>query len=163
MSESRILSGVILIVIAMIVFFIEIFIPSGGLLAVGASIALVAGVVMLFYADPTYGLMGVIFALIAIPFLLAVGLKIMPNTLIVRMLTLKSAPPIDKQAEAAAVQALLDATGKALTDLRPVGTCMINAKRTECIAERGMIAAGQPVRVVSADGMQVKVRVDDEV
>ena len=130
MSESRLLSGVILIAIAMIVFFIEIFIPSGGLLAVGASIALVAGVVMLFYADPTYGLFGVIFALIAIPFLLVVGLKIMPNTLIARMLTLKDAPLADKQAEAAAQHELLDTTGKALTDLRPVGTCLINAKRT---------------------------------
>ena len=164
MSDSRIIGAVILIAIALIFFFLEVFVPSGGLLALLAAVALIVGVVMLFYVNTTLGLIGLVLSLVAIPFLVAFGMKIMPNTPIGRLLTLKNPPPADDPAEAAASRKdLVGATGKALTDLRPIGTCLINGERTECMAERGVIEAGQPVRIVLADGMQIKVRVDEQV
>ena len=162
-DDSRTLMGIILVAIGLILFFVEIFVPSGGLLAVLAAAGVIGGVVVLFYVNTTFGLIGLICALVAIPFLLILGLKIMPNTFVARLLTLKNPTPVDNQSgSGAANQALLGAAGKALTDLRPVGTCLINGRRTECIAERGMVDAGQPVRVVHADGMQIKVRVDEQ-
>jgi membrane-bound serine protease (ClpP class) len=49
-------------------------------------------------------------------------------------------------------------TGKSLTELRPVGTCLLDGKRQECLSESGVIEPGVQVKVVSSDGMQVKVR-----
>ena len=163
MSDPRAIGAVILIAIALMFFFLEVFVPSGGLLGLLAAASLIAGIVMLFWVNTTWGMVGLTLSLVAIPFLVAFALKIMPNTPFVRLLTLKNPPPPDDAAGIAARQELIDAAGKALTDLRPVGMCLINGRRTECMAERGVIEAGEPVRVVFADGMQIKVRVDDRV
>ena len=162
MSDSRVIAAVILIAVALIFFFAEVFVPSGGLLGLLAAAALIAGIVALFQVDTTAGMIGLILSLIAIPFLLAFALKIMPNTVIGRMLTLKNPPPPDDKQAASDNEALTGATGKAITDLRPVGTCLINGKRMDCIADGSMVEAGQSVRVVLVDGMQVKVRLDEQ-
>ena len=162
MGESKPLFAVILIAIALILFFAEVFIPSGGLLGVLAAAALVAGIVVLFSLSTTAGMIGLIVSLAALPFLIAFALKIMPNTFIGRMLTLKNPPPRDTEDGGSASHATVGATGQAITDLRPVGTCLIDGKRTDCLADGGVIEAGQSVRVVVVDGMQVKVRPTDD-
>ena len=162
MGESKPLFAVILIAVAMILFFAEVFVPSGGLLGLLAAAALISGIVVLFSFNTTAGVIGLIVSLAALPFLLAFALKIMPNTVIGRMLTLKNPPPRDPNDDPSVSQATVGATGQAITDLRPVGTCLIDGKRTDCLAERGVIEAGQRVRVIVVDGMQVKVRPTDD-
>jgi membrane-bound ClpP family serine protease len=48
--------------------------------------------------------------------------------------------------------------GEATTELRPVGTCVIDGRREECLATTGVIERGTPIEVVSQDGMYIKVR-----
>lgn len=164
MSNAQILTAVVLLAIAVILFLAELFIPSGGLLGVIAAVALIAGIIMLFRIDTTLGLVGVVLSMIAIPVLFAVGLKIWPNTPIAQRLLLKDLPrdevdPATGRPKAELEhRALIGAEGKALTDLRPVGACLINDQRFECLAEGDMIRAGDTIRVVAADGMQIKVR-----
>jgi len=162
MSDSTIIAAVILIAVALIFFFMEVFVPSGGLLGLLAGCSLIAGIVMLFKVDTTLGLVGLVVSLAAIPFLLAFGMKIMPDTVIGRMLTLKNPPLRDANSGEPGNIVPIEATGKALTDLRPIGTCLIDGRRMDCMAEAGVIEAGQPVRVVFADGMQIKVRLDED-
>jgi membrane-bound serine protease (ClpP class) len=45
----------------------------------------------------------------------------------------------------------------ALTPLRPVGTCEINGKRVQCVAETGFITKGTPVKVFTVEGNRVIV------
>ena len=162
MSDPTTISAVVLLAIALIFFFLEVFIPSGGLLGVLAGGSLIAGIVMLFTVDTTLGLVSLIASLIAVPALLAFGLKVMPDTIIGRLLTLKGPPPREIGGAEPGDVVAIDAKGEAITDLRPIGTCLIDGKRLDCMAEAGVIEAGQPVRVVLADGMQIKVRFDED-
>lgn len=157
--------AVFLLAAAVILFFIEIMVPSGGVLSVISLVCLGAGVFFLFKVDTTLGLIGGILSLIAIPFAMAFGLKMFPNTPFFRLLELRSEKPAEGLGEhgiAGATgreqrQKLIGMTGKAVTDLRPIGTCVIDGERQDCLASRGTITRGATVRVVSADGMQVKV------
>jgi membrane-bound serine protease (ClpP class) len=160
MEEYQIAIAVILLAVALMLFFVELFIPSGGLIAVLGGICVVSGIFMLFRADTTLGLIGIICTMIAVPCVLAVGMKIWPHTPIGRMLILKDPEPSTAGNNKPAPGALVGATGQALTDLRPIGTCLIDGKRVDCMAEAGIIESGSRVRVTIDDGMQVKVRAD---
>lgn len=48
--------------------------------------------------------------------------------------------------------------GIALTDLRPAGTAQIGDERLDVVSESGWISAGQPVRVLRAEGYRHVVR-----
>ncbi|MEX0775278.1 MAG: NfeD family protein [Phycisphaeraceae bacterium] len=162
MADNTIIWATLCLAIALVLFFIEIFVPSGGLIGVLAAAATIAGIVLLFMYDTTVGMIGGVVVLLLLPFVFAAGIWMWPNTPIARMLVLKS--PKSQQGttshgdSAAKAGSLQGATGKALTDLRPVGTCLINGRRIDCLADGPMIEAGTEVRVVSADGMEVKVR-----
>ena len=163
--DSPIIWAILLLAIALALFFAELFVPSGGLISFLAACSLIAGIVLLFIEDPIWGLVGSIVSLLAVPFLFAAALKIWPNTPIARILLLKNQPSRGLQDQGVAghdstekAQELVGQSGQALTDLRPVGTCLIAGKRTECLADGGLIRSGTPVKVIAADGMHVRVR-----
>ncbi len=151
--------------VAVVLFIVELFIPTGGIASVLCAIAIVAAVVLAFFSDTTFGMIGLICALLAVAVAPFVVTKIMPDTPIARILTLHNDPMSDAHKKgiagtetAATSSALVGQRGKAMTDLRPVGTCMIENQRRDCLAEGGVILAGRKVEVVAADGMQIKVR-----
>ena len=163
MEEKYLIWAIICLAAALLLFAIEIFIPSGGVIGFASAIALIAGIVMLFKVNTTLGLIGIVLSLIAIPLLIMLAIRIWPSTPFAQFLTLKnSKPPIDPNKPDEIVdddlQKLVGKTGKAMTDLRPVGTCIIDGKRHECLAESGVIESGSEVEVTTADGMQIKVR-----
>jgi len=166
-SGELLIWAVVLIGMAAAFFIAELFVPSGGLLGACAALCLIGGVVMLFRVDTTVGLIGAIVSLLALPVIFMLALKVWPNTPIGRALTLgcedeDEDSAYDGQAPPTAVQHAPDIAtgtlGKALTDLRPVGTCLIEGKRRDCLAETGVIDKGTRVKVIAADGMQLKVR-----
>jgi membrane-bound ClpP family serine protease len=153
---------------ALVLFIIELFVPSGGLIGVGAALGLIMGIVLMFRFNTTVGLICAIGSLIALPILFAIGLKVWPKTSLAKRLTLKNST---RQMDAPSAGAthprvepshLVGMNGTALTDLRPVGTCLIEGRRIECLAESGVIRAGAKVSVIAADGLQTKVRPADE-
>ena len=151
--------------VAAILFAAEVLIPSGGILGGSSVVAVIAGIVLLFRVDTLFGLIGILVTFLALPFLFAVALKAFPHTPIGRLLTLRS-PARGSRGRAGPVEEspdrLVGETGKAVTDLRPVGTCLISGKRMDAMAERGTISRGERVRVIAAEGMYVKVRPDAE-
>ena len=159
--------AVVLIGMAAAFFLAELFVPSGGLLGACAALCLIGGVVMLFRVDTTVGLIGAIVSLLAIPIAFMGALYIWPSTPIGRALTLGANDEdensaYDGQAPMTAPQhnpgVAVGTLGKTLTDLRPVGTCLFDGRRQECLAETGVIGKDTQVKVISADGMQLKVR-----
>lgn len=163
--------GVVLIAVAVALFFVEVLLPTGGIVGAASGLAAIVGVVMLFQVDTTLGLLAAIACLVALPFLLAFGLKIWPDTPFGKWVTLN-----DRQAavnrrgdepgsrdgepvaqEAGGTRVSVGDTGKTLTPLFPVGTCLIGDERRECLAKRGTIDAGTAVRVVIVDGSEVYV------
>jgi len=166
-ADQLIVWTVILIGMSLVFLIAEMFVPSGGLLGACSFLCMVGGVVMLFRLDTAYGVTGIIVSLIAIPCAFFASLYIMPRSPIGRALTLGSNDDPEDSAYDGQVPPPQQAhkspfepgeEGKALTDLRPVGTCLIKGQRCECLSESGQIRAGTKVRVVHADPMQVKVR-----
>lgn len=156
--------AVVLLLIAAALFLAEILIPSGGLLGLLAAGALIGSLFLLFSVNSTLGWLGILVSIIAIPVLFIVGMKLFPETPIGRRLILNN-PPREGDGTSTADETThrpaADDRGKALTDLRPVGTCLIDNHRYDCMATGGVIRAGSPIRVVKVDGMQIKVREDD--
>ncbi len=165
MDDPQALWAIVLLAVALLLVFAEVLVPSGGVLGFLAAICLIGGVVLMFRVDTTLGLVSAIIAVIALPFVLGFAMKIWPNTPIGRRLILQSTQrDANPDSDAAPdTDDLVGAAGISLTELRPVGTCLINGRRLDCLADAGVIEPDQPVRVISVDGMQIKVRVDDTV
>ncbi|MEX2213294.1 MAG: NfeD family protein [Phycisphaeraceae bacterium] len=165
MGNAHLTFAIVFLAIALVLFVVEWFIPSGGILAMCSLASLATGVVFLYKVDTTVGLIGAIVSLAALPFLIGMGLKILPSTPFFRMMLLKSVdrPGLGEHGIAGAagkerMKSLVGEEGEAITDLRPVGTCKIKGQRMDCMASSGAIRAGAKVRVIAADGMQIKVK-----
>ena len=161
-NNTMVVWGIALIGIAVALFLVELLVPSGGMIGVISVISLLSGIVMLFLVDTTWGLVGAALTLLALPFTISFAIKIWPHTPLGRALTLGHQKSSWNDAEASAAtnnqQASVGRRGQALTDLHPVGTCLIDGRREECLAEVGTIDAGSPIEVITVDGMQIKVR-----
>jgi membrane-bound serine protease (ClpP class) len=168
MDNSHLNWAILLIAIAIVLFFIEFIVPSGGILAVCAFLSLAVGVFFLYKVDTTIGLIGAIVSVGSLPFLFALGIKVLPSTPFYRRLLLKDVPRagLGEHGIAGATgreraRALIGEQGQAVTDLKPVGTCIIKGERMDCLSAAGQIKSGARVRVIFADGIQVKVKVDE--
>jgi membrane-bound serine protease (ClpP class) len=156
--------GLALLGVAAILLAAEVFIPSGGIIAGLSGISAIAGIVCLFRYETTWGVIGILLALVLGPVIFFVGLNIWKNTEFGRRaIGAPSEEEISKQAldELAArkkLEALIGAKGVALTDLRPVGLVMVGGERRDALAETTFIAAGTRVRVTVVETHQVKVR-----
>jgi len=155
-TSGYILWAAILIGMAILLLLTELVIPSAGLLGFFSAASMFAAIIMLFQYDTAVGLVGAILALVALPLVFAVALKVLPHTPIAKRLRLKNPDADPKPSQA--VASLLNAQGTALTDLRPVGTCLIAGQRVECLAETGLIRAGSKVQVTYAQDMEIKVK-----
>jgi len=165
MNEAFLLWGFGLFGIALALFFVEVFLPSGGVIGALVGVAAIAGVVSFFRASTMWGFSSLLALIVVSPIAFAFALKIWPNTPIGKRLILGSVddngeidapPPTDPQADFRA--ALLGATGVAMTDLRPVGFIKIEGERIEALAETGVIRAGANIRITGVEDNQIKVR-----
>ncbi len=165
-DNHYVLWAILLMAVALILFFLEVLVPSGGVLGFSSAVAMIAGVVLFFKVSTTLGLVSAIVALLAVPFLFAFALKLWPNTPIGKLLTLEStsngqANGTTQADPGRSLHQLVGQTGQALTDLHPIGRCLIDGQRFDCLAQTGMIQAGSTVKVVTVSGMEIKVRVVD--
>jgi membrane-bound serine protease (ClpP class) len=155
--------AVILIILAILLFGVELFIPSGGLIGFLSVCCMIGGLISLFWVNTTLGVVATIITLIVTPFAVGLGLKIIPNTPIGRRLTLHhvqkaNATVYESKRDTDDGRALVGKTGVALSELRPAGTCRIDGQRLDCMAETGLILPGTAVRVTRVGGMEIKVR-----
>lgn len=164
MSEAMLLWGLVLLGAALLLIVVEVFVPSGGLIAIVAAGCAIAGIACLFRYSPTWGVMGVLTLLLAGPTMFAFALKIWPSTPMGRKMMGEPSPEeleaerLRAAREAEERRALIGAQGVALTPLRPVGVVEIEGVRIDALAEGGLIPAGARVRVTQADLHQIKVR-----
>lgn len=165
--EPLLLWGFGLFAAAVVLVFIEVMIPSGGVIGLIAGVVALVGVVNFFRVSVVWGMSSLLALLVLAPLTISYALKVWPHTPIGRRMILGSDVE-DEEAEAerrkerqeeeAKRKALIGARGAALTDLRPVGTVRIENRRYEANAEGGMIEAGATVRVTDVQGNRLKVR-----
>ncbi|NOG54796.1 MAG: hypothetical protein HND57_10790 [Planctomycetes bacterium] len=160
-----------LFVIAIAIFVIELFVPSGGILGVAALIFALAGVATAFKHSAEMGAAASGFLIVATPCAFWLFLKVFPHTPVGRRLILsddatdsdeaRAKRDHEKHDESTALSALVGATGIAVTDLKPGGTVRIDGQDVEAFADLGMIAAHTNVVVTRIVGRQIRVQADD--
>jgi membrane-bound ClpP family serine protease len=162
--ETVLLVGLGLLAVSLILIFIEALVPSGGIIGLVAGCCAIAGVVALFRYSAMWGASGLLTVVILGPMCFFWAIKMLPHSAFGRKLIGPDAAEIargvgdDLQADRARKLALIGQTGKAVTDLRPIGVVEINGQRFDAAAEVGLIDRGTPVRVTGADAMQIRVR-----
>lgn len=162
MPESLELWAVVLIGVAVILFVLEVLIPSGGLLGVMSALSLVGFIVVMFMIDLTYGWIAAVASVFIVPTAIVVAMKAFPHTPVGRRLILTDAQPAGRTHYTSTgsddTRGLLDQQGVTVTPLYPGGEVKFDDRRVHCLAEHGMIDKGVRVRVVNVSGMEVKVR-----
>jgi membrane-bound serine protease (ClpP class) len=152
---------IICLIVALVMFIIELFMPGIGLAGVTGLIALVA----VFVMQLGWGHPQVAFYIIAITLLLIVlGLTWvirsfqkgrLSKSLIVNRdhSNGTSVPEV-----AAAKEELIGKTGVAITTLRPAGIAEIEGKRVDVATAGEFIKKGETITVIQAQGMHIRVR-----
>jgi membrane-bound ClpP family serine protease len=155
---------IILYLIGTGVLIAEIFIPSHGLLSIVGVSLYAAAIYMTFRANEAAGYIALLATLVFLPTmgLLAVkywhrspiGKKISPPNPVLT--------PADTGNWEAKLTPFVGKVGRAVTSMRPVGTCVFDGQRVECIAEMGMIERGTPVRAIAIKERNLSVVPVDE-
>jgi membrane-bound ClpP family serine protease len=140
---------------ALIVFAIDLMIPTGGVLVAVTGILGVIAVYFAFRHSPTSGWWMLITTLGMIPLMVVVLLYVWPRTPFGRMLI--ATPEKAKEfvwsdaSEAEDPKSLIGKSGLAVTEFLPHGTVLIDAQEFEAVSEAGPIEQGMNVRVTKLD------------
>jgi len=160
---GTLLFAVFLFVACSVLLVAEVFLPSGGLLTLGALACVAGGIAIFFQQSAALGWMGVAIAAVLIPSVLVVAYRMLPRTRFGQSVTLT--PPQrsagDAVPDTAQLKELLGEVALVKTPLRPVGICDFSGRRLECVAESGYVETGEYVEVIRVQGTQLTVRVKE--
>lgn len=170
-GEGYLVYGFALLAATIVLLFLELFVPSGGLIGMLAGVAAIASVVAFFQFSATAGLLAAGGYLVLTPIAGIFVFKYWLNSPLARRMILggdqeptdPDANPSDVAEQArrerlAHLRGLIGARGLTVTPLRPVGTVKINDQRLDAMAESGVIDAGVPIVVTEVYDNQIKVR-----
>ena len=158
---TPLLWALLLIIATVSIIFLELFVPSGGILGAIAGVCAVAAVAIVFYYEGvTRGLLFLAMSAVVIPLCVAGALKYWPYTPVGRRI-LNILP-----GETAAVgspdyqhlQDLIGQVGMAKSKMVPSGSVSLSGQTYDAVSQSGVINEGEPVQVVSVDGTRILVR-----
>ncbi len=156
----------ILLVIGFCLILCEVFIPSGGILGLLATMAVGGAIVLAFLAGPAFGLLFLATTVVAIPALVGAALQVWPHTPMGRRHLLRGPRPEDVVPDNDSLRllrSLVGQTGVARTKMLPSGAVCIGAHTINAVSDGLPIEPGQAVIVVEVRGNRVVVRLlDDE-
>lgn len=170
-NDAFLIWGFLLVAAAIVLLFIELLIPSGGLIGVLCGIAAIASVVAFFRYDATWGIVALLGYLVLGPIALVFFFKLWLNSSLGQRMILGGEDDVAdaetdttvradqaRRERLAQLQALIGAEGRTVTALRPVGVVKIDGQRVDALAETGVILAGTEVVVTDVYDNQIKVR-----
>ena len=172
-NDAALAWGIILLAVAIILLFLELLLPSGGILSISAAVAIIGSLIAFFTFSMQIGFIVLGFYVVFGPVAIWLGFKWWVSSPLGRRMILGSEDdPLDQtpdEAFAASNAAqkertrylddLIDMEGVAETPLRPVGTVRLaNGERHEALAESGVIEAKNTIRVIAVLDNQLKVR-----
>lgn len=139
-------AGVLLILLALVLFIAEIKIVSHGMLTIGGVIAMVLGSLMLFESPEPY--LRVSWQVIAITVIAVSAFSVFAVTMAVR---------VHRRKPTTGGEGLVGESGKALSAIAPEGRVFIHGEYWDAWSDEPL-AEGEKVTVVAVEGMRVKVR-----
>ncbi|MDA0803244.1 MAG: hypothetical protein O2819_05750 [Planctomycetota bacterium] len=166
-DASMLLVGLGLLGLAIVFLVLELFVPSGGLLAILTILTALGGVISLFLWNELVGLVAMVAMLLAGPIIAVQGVKWWSRTPIGKRAVLnveagggavRDAAPTGEGERSTAPGVALGARGITETPLRPGGFMRIGSARVDAIAEGRFIDAGEEVEVIGRVEAQWRVR-----
>jgi membrane-bound ClpP family serine protease len=133
----------------------EIFIPGAVAGTLGV-MALFGAVVVAFGISPLWGFYVAVGVVALSSITVVLWIKLFPHSSIGRKMTLSEDGKAFKSSDTHT--ALLGKQGVAHSELRPAGFALIDGNRVDVVSESGLIAQGQPVKVVRVEGNRIVVR-----
>ena len=166
--------AIILLVVAVVIFGLELFLPSAGLLFIMGATSVVLSLVVAFLVSVKTGIAFLMIVAVLTMILPALGIEIWKRSAMGRRMFL-AAPGATAEARAdtefpdhdsaantnaptSQYAALIGEIGKTLTPLRPAGITDFSGRRFDTVAEGVMIGAGEFVKVVLVQGNRIVVR-----
>jgi membrane-bound serine protease (ClpP class) len=153
---------IILLITGIVLAFLEAIIPSGGLLGLLATCALLGSVVLGFMQSSAAGVIVLLVVFIVVPILILIGLKLIPKTPLGRRMILSESsmnkPSIGQvQMEQETFESLPGKAGKTITELRPSGIAEIDGKRYSVVSEGEMLGPSVEIIVKYVEGNNIIV------
>ena len=139
---------------------LELFLPSGGLLAFFSLASFSAAVVFAFHQGMEFGLAFLGILLIGLPVLVWQLFMIWPHTPIGRRMLLEpdDDPALQNDPEKDALQTLLGKTGVAQSRMMPSGIVLLDGIKYDAVSEGEPIDPGISVIVIQANKLNIVVR-----
>jgi membrane-bound serine protease (ClpP class) len=152
--------------VGLLLVLLEIFIPSGGIIAFLSASSILASIIMAFVqAGPLPGFVFLLIACIGVPITLAVAFRFLPDTPIGKRL-LPNIPTTDEVMPdndlRRFLRQLVGKTGRAKSKMLPSGAVEIEGHTVDAVSEGIPIEPGQWVKVLEVRGSYVVVRPLDE-
>jgi membrane-bound serine protease (ClpP class) len=142
-------AGLLLMGFALLLFVVDLFAPTHGILTVGGLVAFLLGSLMLFNvpeAAPWLNLS--LWTILSVTGLMGVFFLVAAR-LVAR--SMRSKPAVGREA-------LIGQVGRARTALGQNGMVWVDGALWEATAEGGPVAAGERIEVVDVDGLRLRVR-----
>ncbi len=141
---------------------IDIFVPSGGLLVVFASLSAIGSVLFGFRSGTNMGMTMLTLVIASIPALIFTAIKVWPHTPIGRRAILGLPAAAAPDADQENLQALIGHVLRAESALLPSGHLRIGHRRFNAMAESGYIEADSRVKVIAVRERNLIVRTTAE-
>jgi membrane-bound serine protease (ClpP class) len=142
-------AGLALIILAVILFILEIKIISHGLLTIGGIISLILGSIMLIDTESTLEVLKISWQVIAISviltsafFIFAIGLGIKAQL----------------RKPTTGIEGLIGEIGETITDLNPEGKVRVHGEFWNAESTEGLISQGSKIKVTGLENLKLKVR-----
>lgn len=151
------LLSVLLITAGLVLLFLELFIPSGGILGIVGTAGAALGIYGFFYQGrPGIGI-GSIFVVIAF---IVLSIRYWLGKVTLKdVMTPQSSTGVDESRHS-----LLGHIGTTQTELRPAGAAIFDGKRVDVVSDGHFIPRETTVKVVDISGNRVVVRqVSDDI
>jgi membrane-bound serine protease (ClpP class) len=150
---------ILLLVVSLALACLEMFLPSGGILAFLSLTALIASIAYGFMVGPIIGFVYLIFLIIVIPLLVRWMIRWWPSTRMGKRLIVNPDDFADQEDQAPDPRkALVGKEGVARSRMMPSGMVEVERTRYDAISDGVPIDPGQPIRVLRMQGTTLVVR-----
>jgi membrane-bound serine protease (ClpP class) len=151
---------IVFLLMGLLLLSLELFVPSGGFIGFSAVVCLGLGLWNAFQSSRRLGITFLMVDFVAVPTTAIVAFRLWVRSPLGRRFSLAPPEPgeIDVSHRDRRFQDLVGVDGRALTTLRPCGHVEVQGRRYDGMAESGLIAEGDRVRVVRIRSGQVVVR-----
>jgi membrane-bound ClpP family serine protease len=149
--------SIILMLVGCVVLVLEVFIPSGGVLAVLSAASFIGSILLAFQRSPQTGFAFLVTTVVAVPAVVGLAFKYWPKTRMGKAFLGELPSEEDVQPDDPR-RPLLNRVGVARSKMLPSGAVEIDGQMVDAVSQGQAIAPGQYVVVTEVRANRVVVR-----